>query len=65
MQIDRILRRMGFLQDEEGLATLEWVAIAAAVILLGAGVIIILQPSVNTAASGVGSKLVSSVNANS
>jgi hypothetical protein len=41
------------------------VAIAAAVILLGIGVIIILQPNVNTAASSVGSKLISAVNSNS
>ena len=66
MQIVRILRKVqSFLIGEEGLATLEWVAIAAAVILLGVGVIIILQPRVNTAASDVGSKLVSSVNTNS
>lgn len=66
MKTDRILRRTeSFLRGEEGLATLEWVAIAAAVILLGVGVIIILQPRVNTAASGVGSKVVSAVNTNS
>lgn len=67
MRISQMLRHSGtrFLRDEEGLVTLEWVAIAAAVILLGIGVIIILQPNVNTAASSVGSKLISSVNSNS
>lgn len=66
MRIDRIFRRaQHFLRGEEGLATLEWVAIASAVILLGVGVIIILQPNVNTAASSVGSKVVSAVNSNS
>lgn len=66
MQSDRILRRLEtFLRRQEGLVTLEWVALAAAVILLAFGVMIILQPNVNTAASGVGSKLVSAVNSNS
>ena len=65
MQLDRILRRTeSFPRSEVGLATLEWVAIAAAVILFG-GVIIIPQPRVNTAASGVGSKLVTSLDSNS
>jgi len=45
--------------------TLEWVALASAVILLGIGVITLLQPGVMSAASTVGSKLVSSVNSNS
>ena len=66
MMIDRLLARTGqFLRDEDGLATLEWVAIAAAVIILGIGVIIILQPNINTAASSVGSHLLSQVNSNS
>ncbi|HVE05438.1 MAG TPA: hypothetical protein VNB30_15405 [Rhizomicrobium sp.] len=54
-----------FLRSGEGLATLEWVAIASAVIVLGIGVITLLQPKVTTAASSVGSKVVSSVNSNS
>ena len=53
-----------FLVGEEALVTLEWVAIAAAVIVLGVGVIIILKPSINTAASSVGSNLLSAVNSN-
>jgi len=66
MMINRFLGRVGrFLRDENGLATLEWVAIAAAVIILGIGVIIILQPNINTAASTVGSHLLSQVNSNS
>jgi hypothetical protein len=54
-----------FLKNRAGLVTLEWVAIASAVLLLGIGVISLLQPRVTTAASTVGSKLVSSVNSNS
>jgi len=66
MMIDRLFGPAGrFLHDDNGLATLEWVAIAAAVIILGIGVIIILQPNINTAASSVGSHLLSQVNSNS
>ena len=54
-----------FLRSGEGLVTLEWVALASAVIVLGIGVISLLQPKVTTAASSVGSKVVSSVNSNS
>jgi len=62
----RIIRRvLRFLRDEEALVTLEWVAIAAAVIVLGIGVVLILKPSVNSAASSVGSNLLSAVNSNS
>lgn len=51
--------------DDDGLVTLEWVALAAAVIILGIGVVSIIKPSVNAAASTVGSNLLSSVNSNS
>ena len=51
--------------DDDGLVTLEWVALAAAVIVLGIGVVSIIKPSVNSAASIVGSNLLSSVNSNS
>ena len=54
-----------FLYDDEGLVTLEWVALAAAVIVLAIGVIIVIQSQLNTAASTVGSALVSTVNSNS
>jgi len=54
-----------FLRKDEGLATLEWVALASAVIVIAVGLIIIVRPSVNSAASSVGSNLVSSVNSNS
>lgn len=60
--LDHISR---FLDDDEGLATLEWVSLAAAVILLGVGLVIILKPSVNTATNSVGSEIVSGVNSNS
>jgi hypothetical protein len=51
------------LHEDDGLVTLEWVALATAVI--GIGVITIIKPSVNSAASTVGSNLLSSVNSNS
>jgi len=54
-----------FLREEEGLATLEWVALAAAVIFLSAGVVTVIHASLNTSASTVGSKLIVSVNSNS
>ena len=57
--------RAGFWRDDEGLVTLEWVALAAAVMVLAFGVISILQTKVNTAASTIGSKIVSTVNSNS
>jgi len=55
---------MRFLRDEEGLVTLEWVALAAAVIILAIGVIVVIQGQVNTAASTIGSKIVSTVQSN-
>jgi Flp pilus assembly pilin Flp len=54
-----------FLRGEEGLVTLEWVALAAAVIVLAIGVIVVIQTNVNTAASTIGSKIVSTVQSNS
>ena len=54
-----------FWRDEEGLVTLEWVALAAAVIVMAIGVISLVQTKVNTAASTIGSKIVSTVNSNS
>ena len=53
-----------FLRDEEGLVTLEWVALAAAVIVLAIGTIIVIQTQLNTAASTVGSEIVSTVQSN-
>ena len=53
-----------FLRDDEGLVTLEWVALAAAVIILAIGVIVVIQTQVNTAASTIGSKIVSTVQSN-
>jgi Flp pilus assembly pilin Flp len=53
-----------FLRDDEGLVTLEWVALAAAVIVLAIGVIVVIQTQVNTAASTIGSKIVSTVQSN-
>ena len=60
-----IKRVLSFLADEEGLVTLEWVALAAGVIILAIGVISVVRTSVNTAASTIGSKIVSTVNSNS
>jgi len=53
-----------FLRDDEGLVTLEWVALAAAVIVLAIGTIIVIQTQLNTAASTVGSAIVSTVQSN-
>ena len=53
-----------FLRDEEGLVTLEWVALAAAVIILAIGTVIVIQTQLNTAASTVGSAIVSTVQSN-
>jgi len=61
-QIGQVVR---FLRDEEALVTLEWVALAAAVIILAIGTIIVIQGQVNTAASTVGSAIVSTVQSNS
>lgn len=61
-----VLRNLArFLRDEEGLVTLEWVALAAAVIVLAIGVIVVIQTNLNTAANTIGSKIVSTVNSNS
>lgn len=54
-----------FWKDESALVTLEWVALAAAVIILAVGVVTLLVPRVNSAASTVGTKLVNQVNSNS
>jgi len=53
-----------FLRDDEGLVTLEWVALAAAVIVLAIGTTIVIQTQLNTAASTVGSEIVSTVQSN-
>jgi len=53
-----------FLRDDEGLVTLEWVALAAAVIVLAIGTVIVIQTQLNTAASTVGSEIVSTVQSN-
>jgi Flp pilus assembly pilin Flp len=56
---------MRFLADEEGLVTLEWVALASGVIILAVGAASVVRTSANTAASTIGSKIVSTVNSNS
>ena len=66
MTIERFVGRLrDFLRAENGLVTLEWVALAAAVIVLAIGVIVVIQLQLNAAASTVGSALVSTVNSNS
>ena len=66
MNLERIIGRLRFfLRSNDGLVTLEWVVIAAAVIIIGVAVIIILKPSVDVAASSVGSNILSSVNSGS
>ena len=54
-----------FKRNEDGLVTLEWVALAAAVIILAIGTVIVIQTQLNTAASVVGSQIVSTVQSNS
>ncbi len=53
-----------FLSGNEGLVTLEWVALAAAVIVLAIGTVIVIQSQINTAASTIGSAIVSTVQSN-
>jgi Flp pilus assembly pilin Flp len=48
-----------FWNDDEGLVTLEWIGLAAAVIVLAVGVISVIQSQVNTAAGSVGNKIAS------
>src|SRR5689334_16519320 len=48
-----------FLGDDEGLVTLEWVGLAAAVIMLAFGALSVIQGQANTAASSLGSKVAS------
>jgi Flp pilus assembly pilin Flp len=62
MKLGRFFDR--FLRDEEGLVTLEWVALAAAVIILAIGTVVVIQLQLNTAASTVGSAIVSTVQSN-
>jgi len=61
---NRMASVMQFLRDDEGLVTLEWVALAAAVIILAVGTIVVIQFQLNTAASTVGSQIVSTVQSN-
>ena len=58
-------RTRQFGRNEDGLVTLEWVALAAAVIILAIGTVIVIQGQLNTAASTVGSAIVSTVQSNS
>lgn len=64
MKTGRLMSLKLFLRDEEGLVTLEWVALAAAVIILAIGTVIVIQTQLNTAASTVGSAIVSTVQSN-
>ncbi len=54
-----------FLRKDQGMVSLEWVALALVVIFLSAGVVVTIHASVNTASSQVGSNLVTAVNSNS
>ncbi len=54
-----------FLSDDMGLVTTEWVAIAAAVVVMSIGVASIIEPSVNAAAFTAGANLLAAVNSNS
>ena len=50
-----------FASDESGAITIEWVALAAGVVLISISVIIALRPGVDAAALAVGSGLDSRV----
>lgn len=52
-----------FWNDDDGLVTIEWVGLAAAVIALAIGVISVIQGPINSAASTVGTKVASTQNA--
>lgn len=57
-------RARAFGRNEDGLVTLEWVALAAAVIILAIGTVVVIQFQLNTAASTVGSQIVTTVQSN-
>jgi Flp pilus assembly pilin Flp len=57
-----IITFIRFWNDEEGLVTLEWVGLAAAVIVLAVGVLSVIHGQVNTAAGSFGSKVASAQN---
>ena len=42
-----------FLKDEDGAITIEWVALAAGVVLLALGVIAVLDPALESVASNI------------
>ena len=66
MRIDRLPHHVkSFLESDKGLVTLEWVALAAAVIVLAIGVIVVIQTNLNSAASVIGSRIVSQVGSSS
>ena len=46
-----------FLKDEDGAMTIEWVALAAGVILLAIGVVAILEDDLEAVASSIGDNL--------
>ena len=53
---------MSFLKDEEGAITIEWVALAAGVVILAIGVVIAIQGSLQTSATAIGAGVESRVN---
>ena len=65
MKLGSLVRQLiHFVREEKGLVTLEWVALAAAVIILAVGTVIVIQGQLNTAASTVGSEIVTTVQSN-
>lgn len=54
-----------FFAGDERLVTLEWVELAAAVIVQAIGIVVVIQGQANTAASTIGSKIVSTDQSNS
>ncbi|MDT8345477.1 MAG: hypothetical protein RQ752_13720 [Thermohalobaculum sp.] len=52
-----------FLKDEDGAVTIEWVALAAGVVLLALGVIAVLNPALESVATNIASTITNSTNA--
>jgi hypothetical protein len=59
--IPELRRCMQFMSDEDGLVALDWVAVIAAVIILGVGVASFFDPALNNATRAVGLHMLSPV----
>jgi hypothetical protein len=59
--IPELRRCMQFMSEEEGLVALDWVAVIAAVIILGVGVASFFDPALTQATRAVGLHMLSPV----